>query len=62
MADIVESKVNVVHIRYFAEASAINSTFAILFTAFRPKGGKIFSDLLFSFYSIYVLMKKKITF
>ncbi|KAL7031976.1 hypothetical protein ACKWTF_007190 [Chironomus riparius] len=44
MADIVESKVNIVHIRYFAEASAINSTFAILFTAFRPKGDSCAAD------------------
>ncbi|XP_070506869.1 uncharacterized protein Neto [Chironomus tepperi] len=44
MADIVESKVNIVHIRYFAEASAINSTFAILFTAFRPKGESCAAD------------------
>ena len=57
MADIVESKVNIVHIRYFAEASAINSTFAILFTAFRPKGGNFFSDLLYFHSSIYVLIK-----
>ncbi|KAG5683889.1 hypothetical protein PVAND_013149 [Polypedilum vanderplanki] len=38
MADMVSSKSNIVHIRYFAEASAINSTFEILYTAFRDKG------------------------
>ncbi|XP_065092489.1 uncharacterized protein Neto [Ochlerotatus camptorhynchus] len=37
IADSVVSKSNVLHIRFFAEASAINSTFAILFTAFREK-------------------------
>lgn len=38
MADMVGSKSNIVHIRYYAEASAINSTFSILYTAYRDKG------------------------
>ncbi|XP_053683658.1 uncharacterized protein LOC128733851 [Sabethes cyaneus] len=37
IADSVVSKSNVLHIRFFAEAAAINSTFSILFTAFREK-------------------------
>ncbi|XP_062549371.1 uncharacterized protein LOC134213920 [Armigeres subalbatus] len=37
IADSVVSKSNVLHIRFFTEASAINSTFSILFTAFREK-------------------------
>lgn len=56
MADIVESKTNIVHIRYYAEASAISSAFSILYTAFRHKGsnGKpFFLDLFFSFFSIF---------
>lgn len=40
IADSVQSKTNVVHIRYFAEAVAINSSFAILYTAFGDKGSK----------------------
>lgn len=38
MADMVLSQSNIVHIRYFAEASAINSIFEILYTAYRDKG------------------------
>ncbi|XP_050077065.1 uncharacterized protein LOC126564155 [Anopheles maculipalpis] len=37
IADSVVSRSNVLHIRFFAEAAAINSTFSILFTAFREK-------------------------
>ncbi|XP_058060245.1 uncharacterized protein LOC131210937 [Anopheles bellator] len=37
IADSVVSRSNVVHIRFFAEAAAVNSTFSILFTAFREK-------------------------
>lgn len=36
-SDSVNSKTNVLHIRFFAEASAINSSFSILFTAYRDK-------------------------
>lgn len=39
IADTVPSTTNILHVRYFAEASAINSTFAILFTAMRDKTG-----------------------
>jgi hypothetical protein len=38
IADMVGSKSNIVHIRYYAEASAINSIFSISYTAFREKG------------------------
>lgn len=37
IADSVQSKSNIVHIRYFAEATAINSSFSILYTAIREK-------------------------
>ncbi|XP_058119715.1 uncharacterized protein LOC131293522 [Anopheles ziemanni] len=37
IADSVVSRTNVLHIRFFAEAAAINSTFSILFTAYREK-------------------------
>lgn len=37
IADTVGSKSNTLHIRYYAEASAINSSFAILYTAIREK-------------------------
>ncbi|XP_063709692.1 neuropilin and tolloid-like protein 2 [Culicoides brevitarsis] len=39
VADSVNSKTNVVHIRFFAEASAVNSSFAILYTAYHDKIG-----------------------
>ncbi|CRL04102.1 CLUMA_CG017215, isoform A [Clunio marinus] len=39
MADSsVQSKTNILHIRYFAEAAAIKSSFKILYTAYRDKG------------------------
>lgn len=37
MADSHNSKTNIVHIRFYAEASAVNSTFAILYTAYYDK-------------------------
>lgn len=37
-ADSVNSETNILHIRYFAEYVAYNSSFTILFTAFRDKG------------------------
>ncbi|CAO1392044.1 unnamed protein product [Diamesa serratosioi] len=37
IADSVTSKSNVLHIRYFSEAAAINSSFQILYTAYRDK-------------------------
>lgn len=37
VAESVNSKANVVHIRFFAEASAINSSFAILYTAYHER-------------------------
>ncbi|XP_055713614.1 neuropilin and tolloid-like protein 1 [Phlebotomus papatasi] len=37
IADSVTSNKNILHIRFYAEPPAINSTFAILFTAFREK-------------------------
>lgn len=40
MADSAQSKSNIMHIRYFAEAAAINSSFRILYTAYREKGQK----------------------
>lgn len=44
IADSVQSKTNKLHIRYFAEAVAINSSFVILYTAYRDKGtaGELF--------------------
>lgn len=39
VADSINSKTNIVHIRFFAEAAAVNSTFAILYTAYRDKIG-----------------------
>lgn len=39
VADSVNSKTNVVHIRFFAEAAAVNSSFAILYTAYHDKIG-----------------------
>ncbi|XP_055627561.1 uncharacterized protein LOC129769360 [Toxorhynchites rutilus septentrionalis] len=45
IADSVVSKSNVLHIRFYAEAAAINSTFSILFTAFREKAaGEVCDD------------------
>ncbi|XP_059473149.1 neuropilin and tolloid-like protein 2 isoform X2 [Neocloeon triangulifer] len=38
IADSVTSTTNVLHVRFFGEAKAINSTFEALFTAFRDKG------------------------
>lgn len=51
MADSVTSDNNILHIRYFAEAAAIESTFEILYTAFRdksttPGGNETISSLL----------------
>lgn len=40
IADAVQSKTNKIHIRYFADAPAINSSFNILYTAYREKGNK----------------------
>lgn len=40
IADAVQSKTNKIHIRYFADALAINSSFNILYTAYREKGNK----------------------
>lgn len=37
MADTVISKNNVLKIRYFAEATALDSDFQILYTAYREK-------------------------
>lgn len=37
MADSVSSKTNILHIRYFAHPLAINSSFSILYTAYRDK-------------------------
>ncbi|XP_055682051.1 tolloid-like protein 2 [Lutzomyia longipalpis] len=37
IADSVTSNKNILHIRFYAEPPAINSTFSILFTAFREK-------------------------
>lgn len=37
IADSVTSLNNVLHVRFFAEARSINSTFEALFTAFREK-------------------------
>lgn len=50
MADSVTSDNNILHIRYFAEAAAIDSAFEILYTAFRDKSttpggnGRIFNS------------------
>ena len=38
MADSVTSENNILHIRFFADALAINSSFSILYTAYREKG------------------------
>nr|XP_018897448.1 PREDICTED: uncharacterized protein LOC109030773 [Bemisia tabaci]XP_018897449.1 PREDICTED: uncharacterized protein LOC109030773 [Bemisia tabaci]XP_018897450.1 PREDICTED: uncharacterized protein LOC109030773 [Bemisia tabaci] len=38
IAEIVQSPSNILHVRFVAEAKAINSTFEALFTAFRDKG------------------------
>lgn len=40
IADAVGSKTNIIRIRYYVEASAINSTFAILYTAIREKANQ----------------------
>lgn len=40
IADSVQSKTNTLHIRYFADSTAINSSFNILYTAYREKGNK----------------------
>jgi neuropilin and tolloid-like protein len=37
IADSVTSTTNVMHVRFFGEAKAINSSFEALFTAFRDK-------------------------
>lgn len=37
IADSVTSKENILHIRYYAEPSAVQSKFEILYTAFRDK-------------------------
>lgn len=37
MAEMVSSHSNVVHVRFMAEPKAINSTFEIVFTAFRDR-------------------------
>lgn len=42
--DSAISSKNVLHIRFYAEASAVKSTFSILFTAFRDKGPKACLD------------------
>lgn len=34
----ITTESNILHMRFYAEQSAINSTFAILYTAFREKG------------------------
>ena len=34
----ISSEKNIVHVRFYAEPSTINSTFSILFTAFRERG------------------------
>lgn len=39
-ADSVLSETNIVKIRFFTTATAINSSFSIVFTAFREKEGK----------------------
>lgn len=48
IADSVQSKSNTIHVRYFAEAAAINSSFGILYTAYRDKGNK--GGYFFSFF------------
>lgn len=60
IADAVGSKTNIIRIRYYVEASAINSTFAILYTAIREKANQNGNNLLnfsslIAFFSTYIL-------
>jgi hypothetical protein len=58
IADGVQSKSNIVHIHYFAEAAAINSSFIILYTAYREKGTKreFFSRSIVDLWEIWNLI------
>jgi neuropilin and tolloid-like protein len=67
-ADAVTSKSNILHIRYFAEHTAINSQFGMIYTAFRDKDkdGESFKSTIdchistpFTSDSIYFIFLKK---
>lgn len=63
IAETVESKTNVLHVRFFADKGALKSKFTMLYTAYREKGAdsKYFTEIKYMMmpYASHILITYK---